>query len=319
MAYLGQNIQRLRRKQRISQGELAEQLGLSVQAVSKWETGKANPDLLLLPRLAKLLGVTIDELFSGEEAEPAYAETLGQNLAGWDQVAKTAWKGTYLPEYGPFTPSEEALCLLGDVRGKKVLELACGGGESLLWMESRGAGELWGLDISQVRIEQARKLLKAHNVKARLFCDSMERNPGLPQGYFDIVYSVYGLGWSLDLDAAFDRAAEYLKPGGILVFSWDNPWMWCVEARQGEYLVKRSYVQEENIQMNKVGADLHIRNWKLSSYLNKLAERGFMLQRLVEESVFSPEEARTFQEGKYYSAGKACLFNPAIVVKARKI
>ena len=140
MAYLGQNIQRLRRKQRISQGELAEQLGLSVQAVSKWETGKANPDLLLLPRLAKLLGVTIDELFSGEEAEPAYAETLGQNLAGWDQVAKTAWKGTYLPEYGPFTPSEEALCLLGDVRGKKVLELACGGGESQPHRPREGTG-----------------------------------------------------------------------------------------------------------------------------------------------------------------------------------
>ncbi len=39
MAYIGQIIQKLRRRQMISQGELAEKLQISVQAISKWETG----------------------------------------------------------------------------------------------------------------------------------------------------------------------------------------------------------------------------------------------------------------------------------------
>ena len=71
--------------------------------------------------------------------------------------------------------------------------------------------------------------------------------------------------------------------------------------------------------MEKEGAGLCIRNWKISSYLNKLAERGFLLQRFVEETVVPPEESKEFQEGKYYSAGKAGFINPTIIVKARKL
>lgn len=319
MEYMGQIIQRLRRKQMLSQGELAEKLQISVQAVSKWETGKANPDVMMLPQIAKLLGVTIDALFAKEDSMPSYGETLDLNHMGWDQVAETKWEGTYLPDYGPYTPSEDILCLLGDVRGKSVLELACGGGESLVWMAQHGVRELWGLDISQVRISQARKRLKDCGMKAHLFCDSMERNPGIPQGCFDLVYSIYGLGWTMDLNATLDRVSEYLKPGGTLVFSWDNPLMQCVEARDGQYVLSRSYVQESEIEMKKVGAGLRLRNWKLSSYLNGLADHGFLLQRIVEESAFSPEEASEFQEGKYYSAGKASLINPTVVIKARKL
>ena len=118
--HLGKAIQILRKKRRISQGELAQQLHVSIQAVSKWETGRANPELSLLPGLAELFGVSIDELFSEGTETPAQGEILEQNGNGWNQLAQTAWAGTYLPSYGPYTPSEEELCLLGDVRGKSV-------------------------------------------------------------------------------------------------------------------------------------------------------------------------------------------------------
>ena len=47
----------------LTQGQVAEKLSLSVQAVSKWECGKNLPDIMLLPEIADLYGVTIDELF----------------------------------------------------------------------------------------------------------------------------------------------------------------------------------------------------------------------------------------------------------------
>ncbi len=50
---VGKNIGILRRKKLIHQEDLAETIGVTVQAVSKWEAGKANPDLALLPRLAE--------------------------------------------------------------------------------------------------------------------------------------------------------------------------------------------------------------------------------------------------------------------------
>ena len=61
---IGKVILQLRHQHGV-EGELAEVLGVSAQAVSKWETGKANPDLFLLPILADYFGVSIDSLFGG--------------------------------------------------------------------------------------------------------------------------------------------------------------------------------------------------------------------------------------------------------------
>ena len=61
---LGSVIKRLRNEQGVTQDVLAEYLGISYQAVSKWETGTTLPDIALLPKLAVFFGVRIDELFS---------------------------------------------------------------------------------------------------------------------------------------------------------------------------------------------------------------------------------------------------------------
>ena len=69
---LGKRIGALRREKGLKQDELAEKLGISPQAVSKWETDQTCPDISLLPQLAKLLGVSVDELLSGkQESVPA--------------------------------------------------------------------------------------------------------------------------------------------------------------------------------------------------------------------------------------------------------
>ena len=69
---LGKRIAALRREKGLKQDELAEKLGVSAQAVSKWENDQTCPDISLLPLLAKTLGVTVDELLSGkQEGAPA--------------------------------------------------------------------------------------------------------------------------------------------------------------------------------------------------------------------------------------------------------
>ena len=59
---IGQNIKRLRRNADMTQEELAEMLSISSQAVSRWETDSAMPDISLLPALVNIFGVTSDEL-----------------------------------------------------------------------------------------------------------------------------------------------------------------------------------------------------------------------------------------------------------------
>ena len=60
---IGQKIKQLRYKAGLTQEQLGERLGLSAQAVSKWETAVTMPDISLLPALAETFGVSIDELF----------------------------------------------------------------------------------------------------------------------------------------------------------------------------------------------------------------------------------------------------------------
>ena len=70
MNTLGQRIAALRTAKNIRQNELAERLGVSSQAVSKWENDISCPDISILPALAAELGLTVDELLSGESREP---------------------------------------------------------------------------------------------------------------------------------------------------------------------------------------------------------------------------------------------------------
>lgn len=66
---LGERIAYYRGKLGLSQGELAEQLGVSRQAVSKWETDAGLPDLERLIALSRLYHITLDELVKGESPE----------------------------------------------------------------------------------------------------------------------------------------------------------------------------------------------------------------------------------------------------------
>lgn len=63
---LGQNIIRLRREAGITQDQLASYIGVSKSSVSKWETNTSYPDIILLPQLATLFHVSVDELMGYE-------------------------------------------------------------------------------------------------------------------------------------------------------------------------------------------------------------------------------------------------------------
>ncbi|MBQ2278130.1 MAG: helix-turn-helix transcriptional regulator [Clostridia bacterium] len=67
---LGEKLSEKRRAKNMTQDDVAEKLGVTPQAVSKWENDASCPDISLLPTLASLYETTIDELLS-KEAAPA--------------------------------------------------------------------------------------------------------------------------------------------------------------------------------------------------------------------------------------------------------
>ncbi len=64
---IGKKLYDLRKQSGFTQDYVAEKLGVSAQAVSKWENDIACPDIMTLPNIAELYGITIDELFKNEE------------------------------------------------------------------------------------------------------------------------------------------------------------------------------------------------------------------------------------------------------------
>lgn len=69
MITLGEKIKTLRKAKNISQEKLAQYLGVSFQAISKWENDNACPDIALLPDIARFFGITVDELLQVEKLD----------------------------------------------------------------------------------------------------------------------------------------------------------------------------------------------------------------------------------------------------------
>lgn len=78
---IAENIKRLRQESQLTQAQLADRLGVSYQAVSRWENETTYPDIELLPAIATLFGVTVDYLL-GSTAENQ-KESL---IRGWDKL-----------------------------------------------------------------------------------------------------------------------------------------------------------------------------------------------------------------------------------------
>ena len=247
-------------------------------------------------------------------------EMIRINRVCWDRVADRFYGKTALPSYGPLAQKETELHLLGDVRGKQVLEVGCGSGHSLLYLAQQGAGDLWGLDLSRRQIEFARKLFRDSGIEAHLFESPMETDPGLPAESFDLVFSIYALGWSAALEQTLARIAGYLKPGGVFVFSWEHPVYHCLEYIDGCYVFGQSYQQE---------GPMYLDNWQgepavqyprqMSTYINGLIAAGLVIEQVIESAVeMAAVQERHRAPGAWYSLPRAQLVPTTMIIKARK-
>lgn len=165
------------------------------------------------------------------------------NKKAWDDLIKsnTLFSNTSLPEYGPFMNNEETLQLFKDINNKKVLELGSGSGKSLKYLSSKGAKEVWGLDISSEQIKKAEKL----NIKnSKFVLSSMEENNEIPTNYFDYVFSLYSIGYSADYLKVFQNASSYLKKNGKFILCWVHPFFNCLDIKDDKLTIKHNYNDE---------------------------------------------------------------------------
>ena len=78
---IGEFIAKCRKGKKLTQAQLAERLNITDRAVSKWETGKSMPDSSIMLELCEILGITVNELLSGEKADmESYEKRADENL-----------------------------------------------------------------------------------------------------------------------------------------------------------------------------------------------------------------------------------------------
>ncbi len=90
---LGKRIASNRKQMHLTQDQLAEQLGVTAQAVSKWENDQSCPDITMLPRLAEIFGISTDELLGREAPPPTFqGEVVEENEPEGIHVQKGGWE-----------------------------------------------------------------------------------------------------------------------------------------------------------------------------------------------------------------------------------
>lgn len=250
-------------------------------------------------------------------------EILSINQKGWNQVAPMFYGGTALPKYGPLAETENELNLIPDLHEKNVLELGCGSGHTLAYLwEQKNASELWGVDFSEEQIRFTKEFLETKSIPAKLFQSSMDENPGLPEDYFDVVVSIYSLGWTPNLTSTLEFVYSYLKPGGMFIFSWEHPAYRSLryETDLAKYVFECSYLDEGPvIDPSWKGVEIVINHRKLSTYLNSIVQSGLLLEKIIEnEPNLELAREQDYAPEKWYSVPRAQFIPTTFIVKARK-
>lgn len=252
-------------------------------------------------------------------------QIIKKNQDYWNENADLWFGTTALPEYGVKFVTEDDLHLFGDVSGKRMLEICCGSGHSLKYHADRNAGELWGVDLSKKQLDNAKRLLSENGYSAKLICSPMEAELDIPKEYFDFVYSIYGIGWTTDLQGTFNKIASYLKKDGIFIFSWHHTLYYCVafsceERREiiekGKLVFHKSYFDEEYFTMPVDGSEIVLCNRKISTYVNALANAGFVIEQMIEQNDREAMESKDITDDKTI---KAKMIPISVCFKARKL
>lgn len=126
-------------------------------------------------------------------------------------------------DLGPDVPADVTRRLLGDLQGRRVVELGCGMGHSAVAMALAGA-RVTGIDPDETQLDHARELADEHEVSIELRgADDLADLAFMPAEAADVVLAVHSLAAVDHADRVIRQAHRLLRPGGSLVVSMPHP------------------------------------------------------------------------------------------------
>ena len=219
------------------------------------------------------------------------AESAAASRRWWDSEA-----AAYLDEHGAFLGdarfvwcpeglSEADAGLLGDVAGRRVLEVGSGAAQCARWLSAQGADPV-ALDLSLEMLQHGRRIGLAAALEVPLVQADAARLP-FGSGTFDVACSAYGaLPFVADSAAVMREVARVLRPGGRWVFAVTHPVRWSFPDDPGSaglvardsYFDRRPYVEQD-----EQGVATYVEHHRtLGDRVRELVGAGFRLVNLVE-------------------------------------
>lgn len=204
---LAKNICRYRKEKGFTQEELARKLGVTFQAVSKWETAQTLPDITLLPGLSKILDITIDKLLG-------YV-SYDKQITIYEEEYKTQ------EYYWGIVPSKmclRVLELIPPTTRLKLLDIGCGEGKDAVFF-ARNGYDVTAFDISDAGIEKTKRLADNAGTQVKVFkADILDYRLDTN---FDILFSSGVLHYVKPQlrEEIFSNYKQFTNPNGLHIFN----------------------------------------------------------------------------------------------------
>lgn len=224
-----------------------------------------------------------------EEVDEPTARTASRRY--WEDEASA-----YQREHGEFLGDvdfcwcpeglrESQLRLLGDVAGRRVLEVGCGAAQCARWLAERGA-DVVGVDISAGQLAHGVELGRRSGIPVPLVQADATALP-IASESVDIACSAFGaVPFVADSGAVMREVARVLRPGGRWVFSTNHPMIWCLPDEPDEagmrviqsYFDRRAYLERD-----EAGQPAYVETHRtMGDRIREIVAAGLILLDVVE-------------------------------------
>lgn len=238
----------------------------------------------------------------------------------WEYSSKIYQKECKIPidiHYGSGSPNEKNLKLLGNLKGKKVLEIGCGGAQCGIAMAKKGA-KVIGIDISDEQLKFAKELTKKNKVKIKFYQGDIKNLKQIKSNSQDIVFSAFALHYVDNLQKCFSEVHRVLKKKSLFVFSLDHPFFRTMNSKnlkiKGSYFKTGKWTEVFSDKTKKFVRYTHT----ISELYNLLVKEKFVVEKIIEPD----SRKKYFYDAWYglwdYTPKLLKMFPPTIIFVGRK-
>lgn len=202
----------------------------------------------------------------------------------WTPFSVAAPAGTSLPDdsvsYGPAIPREVELRLLGDVSGKRVLDLGCGAGRNAVALAKAGARVI-AVDESADQVAEARVAIDAAGVRVELHHAPLAELAFLRADTIDVALSVGALAHVADISRVFRQLHRVLRPEHAVVISVPHPVFALLDPGAEDPLrIRHSAFDQEPFTADDPRSGTHARSF--GALFTELGRAGFRVDTVLE-------------------------------------